>query len=187
MGSSSDPLMEIVSSATIGRAVGVSGRRITQLRDEGRIPGVDGGKFVLGDAIAAYCAAIRPASGSEAAGGSDVGNALDAARVRHVTAQAIARELLNDQLRGDAVLAEDLETVVGATFDAVRQRLLAIPVTAAARVIGLTNKVEIQEQVSLLVNEALAELAAVEVIGTIKDRARRRAGRTDLSDDNDAE
>lgn len=165
-----------LTAADLGALIGISERRIREMRDQGVLVSDERGQYSPAN-IAAYCSHIRPAAGKAAEGGSDGGNALDAARVRLVTAQAAAREMLNDQLRGDAVMAEDLEAIVGGTFDAVRSKMLAVPVSAAARVVGLTSRAEIQEVIATLINDALADLAAVEIVGTVKDRARRRAGR----------
>lgn len=175
-----------LSAAELGGLVGVSERRVREMRDEGIIASDDRGRYGL-DCVTAYCTHIRPASGKAASGGSDGAAMLDAARVRLVTAQADARELLNAQLRGDAVLAEDLEAIVGGTFDAVRAKVLAVPVSAAARVVGLADRVSIQEVLTGLVHDALADLADAEVVGTVKDRARRRAGRMAPDDESASE
>ena len=172
------------SAAEFGALVGVSERRVRELRDQAVLTSDAKGRYAP-ENVAAYCAHIRPASGSASAGGSEGGAALDVARVRLVTAQADARELLNAQLRGEAVLAEDLEAIVGGTFDAVRSKMLAVPVSAAARLAGVSEKVEMQAIIAGLVNDALSDLASTEIVGTIKDRARRRAGRTAIGESED--
>src|SRR4051794_8382190 len=111
-GSSSDPLSEIVGAATIGRAVGVTGRRITQLRDEGRIPGVAGGKFVLGAAVSAYCGLFRRVTGKEAAGGAEGATNFDRARIRLLTMQADGQELRNAVTRGELLNLDAVELVL---------------------------------------------------------------------------
>lgn len=175
--------LSTLTGKELGEILGISDRRIRELRDDGVIPDNGMGQYVLGAAVAAYCAHLRPANGKSASGGSETGATLDAARVRLVTAQAEARELLNAQLRGEAVMTEDLEAIVGATFDAVRSKMLAVPVTAAARVVGQDDKVKVQELIAGLINDALMDMASAEVVGTVKDRARRRAGRGVIGDD----
>lgn len=175
-----------LTGAEFGVLIGVRERRVRELRDKGVLASDDAGRYPLAN-VTAYCAHIRPADGKEAEGGSEVGNTLDAARVRLVTAQAVARELLNAQLRGEAVMAEDVEVIVGGTFDAVRAKLLAVPVTAAARLQGVTDQVAMRAEIAALVENALAELAKTEVVGTIKDRARKRAGRGTADDVEDEE
>lgn len=168
-----------LTGAEFGVLIGVRERRVRELRDKGVLASDEQGRYPLADNVRAYCAHLRPADGKAAEGGSEAGVGLDAARVRLVTAQAEARELLNAQLRGEAVLAEDLEAIVGGTFDAVRAKLLAVPIAAAARLQGVTDQVAVRAEIAGLIENALVELAQTEVVGTVKDRARKRAGRTD--------
>lgn len=175
-----------MSGNDFGALIGVSDRRVRELRDRGVLASDERGRYPLAN-VTAYCAHIRPADGKAAGGGSEAGSTLDAARVRLVTAQAVARELLNAQLRGEAVMTEDVEVIVGATFDAVCAKLLAVPVTAAARLQGVTDQVAMRAEIAGLIENALAELAKTEVVGTIKDRARRRAGRGAADDTDDDE
>lgn len=184
-GSAADLADFWLSAVDFGELVGVSERRVRELRDQGVLASNARGWFAVTN-VTPYCNRIRPSQGKAAEGGSEAGNTLDAARVRLVTAQAEARELLNAQLRGEAVMAEDVEVIVGGTFDAVRAKLLAVPVTAAARLQGVTDQAAMRAEIAALVENALAELAKTEVVGTIKDRARRRAGRG-VADDTDDE
>ncbi len=170
-----------LSANDFGVLIGVSERRVRELRDRGVLTSAERGRFPLSN-VTAYCAHLRPSEGKASAGGSEAGSTLDAARIRLVSAQAEAREILNAQLRGEVVLAEDVEIIVGGTFDAVRAKLLAVPGTAAARLQGVTDQVVVRAEIAGLVENALAELAQTEVVGTVKDRARKRAGR-DAADD----
>lgn len=163
-----------LTAAGLGRALGITARRVRELREQGRIPSLPDGQYDLFAAAPAYCALLRPASGRGAVSGSAEAGELDSARIRLVTAQAQARELLNDQLRGEAVLTEDIEMVVGATFEAVRAKLLSVPVVAAARVVGMADRAGIQEQLMTLISNALADLATPEIVGSVKGRARHR-------------
>lgn len=176
-----------VTANELGKVLGLSERRVRELRTEGVIPGLDKGRFNLVAAVNAYCAHMRPASGKTAAGGSEGATALDAARVRLVTAQAEAREMLNDQLRGNSVQSEDLDVVVGGVITVVRTKALAIPSIAAGRLTGLTDPAEMQDVLTELVHDALSDLSRTEITGTVKDRARRRAGRGADGDEADGE
>lgn len=166
----------LVSAAVLARGLGISERRVRELRDQGVIPD-EGGKYRLGDAVSAYSAHNRPSSGKAAGGGSDAADTLDAARIRLINLQADAREMLNAQMRGEAVLAEDLEVVVGAIVDGVRARVLALPTRAAPSVLGLPSLAEVRDKLTELVHEVCGSLAATELTDAVKDRARRRAGR----------
>jgi terminase small subunit / prophage DNA-packing protein len=119
-----------VSAAVIGQLIGVSARRVTQLRDEGIIPAGPRGKFILGQAVRAYCAHMRPASGGHAAGGAKGGpdpSDLAEQKARLTKAQADLAEMKLDAARGVLVPAADVDREWRNTFAAVRSRLLAVP------------------------------------------------------------
>ena len=118
-----------VSAAVIGQLIGVSARRVTQLRDEGIIPAGPRGKFILGQAVRAYCAHMRPASGGHAAGGSKSAGPADIAeeKARLTKAQADLAEIKLGVARGDLVPAAEVEREWRNVFAAVRSRLLAVP------------------------------------------------------------
>jgi phage terminase Nu1 subunit (DNA packaging protein) len=163
--------------ADIADFLGISTRRVAELQAEGTIPKGD-----TRAAVRAYCAHIRPASGRAASGGSDAVVDLDTARVRLLTAQADAREMLNSQMRAETMTAGDVEAVVGAVVDGTRAKALALPTRAAPLLVGLTNMAEIRDLLTGLVHDTLTELASAEVVTKVADRARSRAGRSIESD-----
>jgi phage terminase Nu1 subunit (DNA packaging protein) len=163
--------------AEVADWLGLSGRRVKELRADGVLPGGSGEAYDIKECVRAYCAHMRPSSGKAAGGGSEAAQDLDAARVRLLTAQADAREMLNAQMRGEAVLAEDLDVVVGALVDGIRAKMLGLPSRAAPVVSALSGLVEIREALTELVHEACGDLARTEVVGSVTDRARRRASR----------
>ncbi|WP_424138654.1 hypothetical protein [Roseomonas chloroacetimidivorans] len=185
-GSAANPAAEVISAATLGSIIGVSERRIRELRDEGVIPDDGAGRYVLGDAVRAYCAHIRPAAGKAAGGGSEAAEDLDANRARESRLRGDRLELINAQLRAELVPAAEMEAVVGTVFDAVRGKMLAVPSRAAPVLVGEKTALGIQDKLTEIVHDACGDLAATEAVATIKDRARRRAGRGAV-DDADAE
>ena len=130
-GSAAEVVGALVSAATLGQILGLSERRVRELRDDGTIPGEERGQYRLGAAVSAYCAHMRPAAGKAAAGGSDTAEELDANRARESRLRGDKLELVNAQLRAELVTIGDVETVVGTAFDAVRNKNLAIPSRAA--------------------------------------------------------
>lgn len=166
-----------VSASVVGDWIGLSERRVRELRDQAVIPDNGRGGFDLRESIRAYCAHIRPAAGRNAAGGSAGAASLDQARIEVLNEQRDRLKMLNAQMRGEAVLAEDMETVVGAYADATRARILALPTRAAPLVLGMASLAEIRDKLTELSHEACGELAAQEITATVYDRARRRAGR----------
>ncbi len=165
----------MATAAEVADWIGISAGRVTQLRAEGVLPGR--GSFDLKACVQAYCAHVRPAAGRAAAGGSESAGTLDQARIEVLNEQRDRLRMLNEQMRGETVLAEDMETVVGAYADATRARILALPTRAAPLVLGLASLAEVRDKLTELAHEACGELAAQEIVATVHDRARRRAGR----------
>jgi phage terminase Nu1 subunit (DNA packaging protein) len=165
--------------ADIADWLGISSRRVAELQAEGTIPKGD-----TKAAVRAYCAHIRPSAGRAAAGGSDAAPDLDTARVRLLTAQADAREMLNSQMRAETMTSSDVEAVVGAVVEGVRAKSLALPTRAAPLLAGMANMAEIRDILTGLVHETLTELASAEIVAKVADRARSRAGRVHDVDPN---
>lgn len=166
------PIPLEATSGELAQALGTSERVVAGKRQAGRLPVTAGGRIDLRAILKAGVQAL----GEQAGGGGD-GQSLDAARIRLVTAQAEAREMLNAQMRGETVLAEDLEAVVGAVCEGVRAKVLAIPTRAAAMVLGLGTLAEVRDKLTELTHDACSDLASGEIVSTVHDRARRRAGR----------
>jgi hypothetical protein len=178
------------SSATVAEVadwLGISSRRIRELRAEGVLPGGPNDPYDLRECVRAYCAHMRPAAGKAAAGGSDDAADLDRNRARESRLRGDKLELLNAQLRADLIPAPEMEAVVGTVFDGVRGKFLAVPSRAAPVLLGLKTAVSIQDKLTEIIHEVCGDLAATEAVATIKDRARRRAGRGAADDAADEE
>lgn len=167
----------MATAAEVADYLGLSPQRVTQLRAERVLPGAKGESFDLRACVRAYCAHIRPASGRASSGGSASAATLDQARIEVLNEQRDRLSMLNAQMRGETVLAEDMESVVGAYADATRARILALPTRAAPLVLGLGSLAEVRDKLTELAHEACGELAAREITAAVYDRARRRAGR----------
>jgi phage terminase Nu1 subunit (DNA packaging protein) len=167
----------VATSLEVGDWLGLSSTRVINLRGAGVLPGGKGDEYDLKACVRAYCAHIRPAAGRNAAGGSAGAAGLDQARIEVLNEQRDRLRMLNEQMRGDTVLAEDMDTVVGAYADATRAKVLALPTRAAPLVLGLTSLAEVRDKLTELAHEACGDLAASEIIASVQDRARRRAGR----------
>jgi hypothetical protein len=164
----------------------VSERVILGRKADGRLPSRDDGSIDLYAVIRAGIAALAAAQKAEAKGGGDTADDLDANRARESRLRGDKLELINAQLRADLVPADEMEASIGQAFDAVRGRILALPSRAAPLLLGLRTSLDIQDKLTELVHDACGDLAASEAVATVKDRTRRRAGRS-AGGDADAE
>ena len=177
-----------MTTAELASWLGISTRRVKELRADGRLPGGSGDPYHLKECVQAFCRAMRPDKRGTPGEDGDL-PPLDAAKLRVYAARADALEMLNDQMRGATVLADDMVIVVCALLEAVRAKMLAIPTKAAPVLVGVKVVADVRDRLTDLVHEALHEIADAEpVCDTVRTRARDRAGRAvaveeDLPDD----
>lgn len=169
--------------AEVADWLGVSSRRVRELRAEGVLPGKAGDDYDLRECVRAYCAHIRPAAGKAAGGGSEAAVDLDGARTKLITAQTRKVDLQIQLLEAAVIPADEMESVVGAAFDAARAKLLAVPAAYGPRLAVMNDPNDIRETLTKALHEALGDLSEGEVVAAVKDRARRVAGRIEGSDE----
>ncbi len=174
-------LPEAVTAGQIARLAGVSERVINGRKADGRLPVLPDGRVDLVSVVRAGIAALAEQQRGEGAG------ALDRARIEVLQQQRDRLAMLNAQLRGDLITAEDMEAVVGAMFDAVRTKLLALPTKLAPIVLNLPSAMDVRERLTDGVHECLSDLATHDVVADIQDRTRRRAGLHEPEDEAPAE
>ena len=185
-GSASSQAPILGTAADVAGWLGISTRRVRELRADGVLPGEASDPYDLKACVRAYCGHVRPTAGRNAAGGADGANALDQAKIAVLEEQRIRLALLNDQTRGKTVLTDDLEAVVGAQLDAIRTLVLAMPRRATPLVVGKSEA----EILDILEDEAhgiCGDAAATQLVAAVKDRARRRASRMASTDEADDE
>jgi hypothetical protein len=130
---------------------GKSSRWISDLRAKGEMP-ADGAtltEFV--GALASYTAAQSGGLG---------GKSIDQHKARLAAAKADQAEMKNAQTRRELLPRPLVTVAVQGAFARVRAKLLALPSKCAPAIAGMKSAVAIQEKLTELVHEALAELAA---------------------------
>jgi hypothetical protein len=134
---------------------GKSSRWISDLRAKGEMP-ADGA--TLGEFVAAI--------GSLAAVGAGglKGKPIDIAKARSAAAKADQDEIKTAALKGAYLPRAGVTHAVQGAFARVRAKLLALPSKSAPAISAMKSPVAIQEKLTELVHEALAELAST-VIG----------------------
>jgi len=129
---------------------GKSSRWISDLRAKGEMPG-DGA--TLGEFVAAL------SSYSAAQAGGLGGKKIDQHKARLAEAKAEEAEMKNAQTRRELLPRPLVTLAVQGAFARVRAKLLAMPSKCAPAIAGMKSAVAIQERLTELVHEALAELA----------------------------
>lgn len=129
---------------------GKSSRWISDLRAKGEMPadGATLGEFVA--AIASYSAGQAGGIGAKG---------IDKHKARLASARADEAEMKNAQMREELLPRAGVTAAVQSAFARVRARLLALPSKAAPSLVTMKAVVPVQEKLTELVHEALAELA----------------------------
>ena len=169
--------------AEVADWIGISSRRVRELRSEGVLPGEAGDDYDLKACVRAYCSHIRPAAGKNAAGGSEGAADLDTARTGLITSQKRKIDLQIELLEATMIPSEEMESIVGAALDATRAKVLAVPAAFGPRLAATIDPQDAREILTKALHEALADLAEGEIIAAVKDRARRVAGRIEIGDE----
>lgn len=178
----STPLPASVTTGQLARLVGVSERVILGRKADGRIPRSDDGGIDLRQIVQAGVSAL--AADQSASG---VGSPIDIAKLAETNERTRWLRLRNEMLEGDLIPAPEMEAVVGASMDAVRAKILAIPSAYGPRLAAEMDANGARETLTRALHEALSDLAEGEVVEAVRERARRLAGRLETSGDAAAE
>lgn len=144
------------SGKRIARTLGISERRVRQLRQKGVFHSNDAGNYPLDETVRAYIAFLT--KGDDGSGNSA---ALELTRERALLMKAKREDQEYDLAlkRGDMHKSEEIRQVMSAVFGNFRSRLLSIPAKASPVVAVKSNKADIYQYLKELVDEALNELA----------------------------
>ena len=130
---------------------GKSSRWISDLRAKGELPG-DGA--TLAEFVAAWTSANAVAG---------KGKTLDQHKARFAAEKADEAAMKNAERRRELLPRVQVNLAVQGAFARVRAKLLALPSKCAPAISAMKSPVAIQEKLTELVHEALAELAGTTV------------------------
>ena len=170
------------TAGQLGKLIGVSERVVIGRKGDGRLPVSENGAIDLRALVQAGVKAMA-AQQAASAKGEPVGGDLDSFRARESRLRGDKLQLLVDQLSAELIAADVIEDQVGAAFDAVRQKMLAIPAAYGPRLAVGMEPVEARELLTKGVHDALSDLSGGEILAAIKDRARRLASRLEDMDE----
>lgn len=140
--------MTLYTSKVIAEWLGVTERRVRQLRDEGVISEVRPGLYALRPTVSKYITYLRK-------GSSD----LNEERAKLTKAKREAAEMENDRLRGELLEAGEIEKGLRAMNLNIRSRFLSIPAKLAPALVAANgDQAAIYDLLKRAVCETLEEL-----------------------------
>lgn len=144
--------MRLYTSRVIADWLGISERRVRQLKDEGILPEKSPGFYDLKPTVARYIDYLR---------GKNTGGAVNYTdeRAKLVRAKRESQELELARARSQLHTSEDVRMALTAMLLNFKNRMLALPAKLAAPASKMTEQVEVFDLLTDAVNEALAELS----------------------------
>jgi len=152
-----------VGAPELGQIIGISARRIRELRDEGKITGEADGRYILGVAIASYVSGLREQAAGRSSGNPELDLDLTAERARKAKEEADRLEMMNARERGELLQRGDVDAAVVGAFARVRARLISIPAKCAPLVAVVAEPSEAEAVIRRAVYECLRELSDTSV------------------------
>ena len=136
-------------------ALGVTDRRVRQLRSDGVIDALGRNKYDLAQALQGYINFLTGGSDSS----KEVSTNYHAERAKLTETKRKKAEIELALMRGDVHEAEDIKTVISGMLMAFRSRLLALPTKMAPLLLAQTELTKIQDILRSGVYECLSELS----------------------------
>jgi hypothetical protein len=144
---------------TICKLLDLTPQRVNQLVREGIVPRAERGRYELVPVVQAYVRYLR----DRAVKGDVHGDDYSAHRTRLVKARADLMEIEKAQIEGQLIPSHDVESAWMEVFANCRAKILSIPTKTAAEVFGADSLPAVRGILKNAVNEALSELAHVEI------------------------
>jgi phage terminase Nu1 subunit (DNA packaging protein) len=159
-------MSKTVSAATLGDFLGVSERRVKQLRAAGVLPGAAGEPYELRACVRAYCGHLRPASGRAASGGAS-NLTLNGARIELLAEQTKKLRLENDTEAGLLLPADAVRSAITRACLEVRNGLLALPSKLSPTLARLRSPNEVHARLTGEIIAALTALSQINLHQTV--------------------
>lgn len=147
-----------VNSASLEKMIGVSGRRIRQLAEEGIIVRAAKGRYKLMDSITNYILTLKVAMEAAGTDFSDGEIDLEEEKAIHERVKRHISELKLQVMKGELHRSGDVERVMTDMLVSIRARLLAMPTKLAPLLVARNDAGYIRTAINREVLDALNEL-----------------------------
>lgn len=153
--------MKLYTSKVVAAWLGLTERRVRQLRDEGVISEKQPGLYDLQATVTKYIFFLRNGSGKIN---------LNDERAGLTKAKREAAEMENKQRMGELHRTQDIETGLKTVFLNIRGRFLALPAKLSPTLAGMGgNQTAIFDELKQAIDEALEELSDYRVAFAARD------------------
>lgn len=148
-----------VSAAEMGEYLGVTERRVRQLKDEGIVISEKRGKYLLKKSVRAYIENMKARDDEQTKDLAEIKLKTEQEKWKHEQAKRRKTEIQVDILQRKVHYASDVELFWNAMCVNIKNRLKALPTRAAPLLLEMEDKQEIKSILQGEVESALNELA----------------------------
>lgn len=149
-----------VSTTELACVLGVTGKRIRQLAEDGILEKVKQGRFLLCDAVQKYIGFKTKATMTDNEAKLEIGR--KAAEMQLKTAKASVAKLEAEELQGNMHRSEDVAAMTADLIYTIRSALLALPGRLAVNVSQANTPAEESEIIRREVHAVMKELSQYE-------------------------
>ncbi|WP_423191992.1 hypothetical protein [Cupriavidus sp. H18C2] len=142
-----------VTDADLAALFDMTTRWVRKCAEDGVIERTGRNKYRLGDAVPALIAHQT---------GGDVGEEINKARLRKITADATLAELELAKARGDVAMVSEFERVQAAKYAIIKYNVLRVPQRAVLQLLGETNETAFKQKLREELITALRTAAETE-------------------------
>ena len=146
-----------VSQKELACVLGITGRYIRQLVEDGQLNKVRDGRFLLCDAVQRYISLKSKADSSKEAAKIEL--AKNTAEVQLKASKAMIAKMQVDELKGQMHRAEDVAALTEDLIYEIRSALIALPGRVAIDVAAVNTSAEASEIIRKEVHKVMRELA----------------------------
>lgn len=144
---------------TIAKLLDITPRRVNILAKQQVLPKLDKGRYAVVPVVRAYIAYLRNRTVNNDVGADDYATH----RARLTSAKADMAEMEREQMKDNLIPADDVADAWDAMVSNMRSKLLSIPTKSATQTFAAKNVTEAKKILKEAINDALQELAAIQV------------------------
>lgn len=175
-----------VSTTELACVLGITGRRIRQLAEDGQLEKLRQGRFRLCDSVQRYVQAASDRAPSEE--DADLNRSKLSAEVGYKQAKAKISQLEAQELEGKMHRSEDVAEMTEQLIFTIRGALMALPGRVAVDAAALNTAAEVSDCIRKEIHKIMRELADFKYDPQkYEERVRQRQNWEAVSDDRERE
>lgn len=148
-----------VTAGQLGACLGLTDRRVRQLKNEGIVISARGGKYDLQKSVLSYIQNLRDRQKEKKLDLEQIAREIEQEKLEHERLKKRKTQLIVEQMEKRLHDARDVESYWNQMCVTIKSRVTAIPVKVSPVLAGMTEKDEIKQVLKREIADALTELS----------------------------